>query len=126
MMSVNGMLVMSIPQSVHYEHNRLCNNSRNGWYFNHNAVNLMYMLAVNGFDCRDAYFYKEGNDPWLHVAVYKSDILPMDPQNVTWHDLVDNNLVNDSVKLCIEQYGYVKQEELLTTWLDKDYRRIGE
>ena len=126
MMSVNGMLVMSVPQAVHYEHNRLNNNSHNGWYFNHNIVNLMYMLAVNGFDCRDAYFYKDPNDMWLHVAVYKSNIAPMDPQTATWHDLVDANLVNDSVKACIERYGYVKQEAILTTWLDKDYYRIQE
>lgn len=126
MMNVNGMLVMSVPQSVHYEHNRLNNNSRNGWYFNHNIVNLMYMLAVNGFDCRDAYFYKDINDMWLHVAVYKSDVMPMDPQTTTWHDLVDCQLVNESVRGCIDRYGYVRQEEILTTWLDKDYYRIRE
>lgn len=126
MMSVNGMLVMSIPQTVHYEHNRLNNLSHNGWYFNHNVVNMMYLLAVNGFDCRDAYFYKEANDMWLHVAVYKSDIAPMDPRHTTWHDLVDANLVNESVKNCISQFGYVRQEEILTTWLNKDYYRIQE
>jgi SAM-dependent methyltransferase len=126
MMSINGMLIMSIPQSTHYEHNRLNNNSYNGWYFNHNVVNMMYMLAVNGFDCRDAYFYKDVNDMWLHIAVYKSDIVPMDPQRTTWHDLVDASLVNESVRQCIERYGYVKQEEILTTWLNKDYYRIKE
>jgi hypothetical protein len=126
MMSVNGMLIMSVPQSVHYNHNRLNNNSYNGWYFNHNVVNLMYMLAVNGFDCRDAYFYKDSNDMWLHVAVYKSDISPMDPQTTSWHDLADANLVNESVKNCIDRYGYVRQEEILTAWLDKDYYRIKE
>jgi hypothetical protein len=126
MMSVNGMLIMSIPQSIHYENNRLNNNSYNGWYFNHNIVNMIYMLAVNGFDCRDAYFYKDVNDMWLHVAVYKSDVAPMNPQTTSWHDLVDASLVNESVKQCIEQYGYVKQEAILTTWLDKDYYRIRE
>jgi trans-aconitate methyltransferase len=126
MMSVNGMLVMSVPQAVHYEHNRLNSNSYNGWYFNHNVVNMMYMLAVNGFDCRDAYFYKDVNDMWLHIAVYKSDVVPMDPQTTSWHDLVDANLVNESLKACIERFGYVKQEEILTTWLNKDYYRIRE
>lgn len=126
MMSVNGMLIMSIPQSIHYEHNRLNNNSHNGWYFNHNIVNMMYMLATNGFDCRDAYFYKDVNDMWLHVVVYKSNVPPMDPQTTTWHNLVDAELVNESVRQCIERYGYVKQEAILTTWLDKDYYRIKE
>lgn len=125
-MSVNGMLLLSIPQSVHYEHNRLNNTSRNGWYFNYNIVNLMYMLAVNGFDCRDAYFYKDINDMWLYAAVYKSNVSPMNPKITSWHDLIDLNLVNESVKNSIEKNGYVRQEELLTTWLNKDYYRIKE
>jgi trans-aconitate methyltransferase len=126
MMSVNGMLILSVPQAVHYKHNRLNNLSYNGWYFNHNVVNLMYMLAVNGFDCRDAYFYKQENDMWLHIATYKSDIAPMNPQTTTWHDLIDLKLVNQSVADCINKYGYVKQEEIITAWLDKDYYRIKE
>lgn len=125
-MSVNGMLILSIPQSVHYEHNRLNNISRNGWYYNYNVVNLMYMLAVNGFDCRDAYFYKDINDLWLHAAVYKSDVPPMDPKTTSWHNLIDKNLLNQSIKLCVEKYGYVKQEEIITTWLDKDFYQIKE
>jgi SAM-dependent methyltransferase len=126
MMSVNGMMLLSLPQSVHYTNNRLNNNSYNGWFYNHNVVNLMYMLGVNGFDCRDAYFYKNPNDMWLHIAVYKTDIDPMNPRTTTWHDLVDANLVNESVKQCIDRYGYVRQDEILTTWLDKDYYRIRE
>ena len=126
MMSVNGMMVLTIPQLVHYQHNRLNNISRNGNYFNYNVVNLMYMLGVNGFDCRDAYFYKDMNDMWLYAAVYKSDVPPMDPQNATWHDIIDANLVNDSVRNSINAHGFVKQDDLLTTWLDRDFYRVKE
>jgi len=79
------------------------------------------MLAVNGFDCNDAYFLKEENDPWLHVAVYKSDVAPMDPKTTTWYQLAEKNLLNDSVVACLNKYGYVRQEELVTSWLDKDF-----
>jgi SAM-dependent methyltransferase len=126
MMNVNGMLVMTIPQAVYYKNNRLNNISYNGCYYNHNIVNIMYMLTVNGFDCRDAYFYKKENNMWLYIAVYKSDIPPMDPQTTTWHDLIEFKLVNESVENCINKYGYVKQEEIITTWLDKDFYRIRE
>ncbi len=126
MMSVNGMLILTVPQAVHYKHNRLNNISHNGWYYNHNIVNLMYMLAVNGFDCRDAYFTKKENDMWLYIAVYKSEIEPMNPQTTTWHDLIDLKLVNESVEYCINTYGYVRQDEIITTWLDKDFHRIKE
>lgn len=120
-MNVNGMLVLMFPQSVHYSYNRLQTNSHNFCYYNHNIVNLMYMLAVNGFDCNDAYFLKEQNDPWLCAAVYKSDILPMDPKTTSWYQLSELGLINDSVVECINRYGYVKQDEIVTAWLDKDF-----
>lgn len=126
LMNVNGMLVMSVLQNTHYAYNRIYNNSYSGTYFNYNIVNLMYMLAVNGFDCKDAYFYKNMNDPWLHAAVYKSSVAPMDPKTTSWHDLADKGLINDSAMASLNQHNYVRQEDLVTTWLDKDFYRITE
>lgn len=120
-MNVNGMLLLVLPQATHYAYNRLQTNSHHWQYFNHNLVNLIYMLAVNGFDCNDAYFYKEQNDPWIHAAVYKSNIAPMNPKTTTWHHLAELNLVNDSIQDCLNRYGYVRQEEIVTAWLDKDF-----
>lgn len=125
-MNVNGLMILSIPQSIHYQYNRLQNNSYSGVYFNHNVVSLIYMLAVNGFDCRDAYFYRNPNDPWLYAAVYKSDIAPMDPATTSWYDLADKGLLNDSIVSSLTRHGYVKQEDLLTVWLDKDFYRMRE
>lgn len=121
-LNVNGMLLLAFPQATHYAYNRLQTQSWNGCYYNHNIVNLMYMLAVNGFDCRDAYFLKEENDPWLYAAVYKSNIDPMDPKKTNWYELAEMNLLSDSVVDCLNRYGYVRQEEIITTWLDKDFR----
>jgi trans-aconitate methyltransferase len=126
MMSTNGMLMLSMPQNVHYLYNRVHNNSYSGCYYNHNITSLIYMLAVNGFDCNDAYFYKNMNDPWLYAAVYKTDHKPMDPKKTSWHDLVEKNLVNESIKNSINRNNYVRQEDILTTWLDKDFYRIRE
>mgnify|MGYP000729949324 CR=1 FL=1 len=125
-MNVNGMMVLSLPQNIHYQYNRLQNNSYSGVYYNHNIVSLTYMLAVNGFDCRDAYFYKNINDPWLYAAVYKSNVAPMDPATTTWYDLADRNLINDSAMASLNKYGFVKQEDLVTVWLDKDFYRMRE
>lgn len=120
-MNVNGMLMLIFPQSTYYAYNRYQARSHSGCYYNHNIVNLMYMLAVNGFDCRDAYFLKEENDPWLYAAVYKSNIAPMDPKTTSWYDLADLNLLSDSVVDCLTRFGHVRQEEIITAWLDKDF-----
>ena len=124
-MNTNGMMIMSMPQNIHYEYNRLQNNSYSGVYYNYNIVNLIYMLAVSGFDCKDAYFYRNQNDPWLYAAVYKGGE-PLDPKKTSWHDLVDMNYVNDSVKSSLNKNNYVKQEDLVTVWLDKDFYRMKE
>lgn len=120
-MSFNGMLVLSLPQHQTYQFNRIQTRSFSGCYYHYNICNLMYMLAVNGFDCRDCYIWVDTNNPWMHFAVYKS-MDPLDPKTTTWHDLIDLRLVNDSVMNCINKYGHVRQEELIFTWLDKDWR----
>jgi hypothetical protein len=125
-MNVDAMLILVLPQNQHYYYNRLQSHSYNNVYFNYNIVNLMYMLAVNGFDCRDAYFYKEENNPWLHAAVYKSNIAPMDPTTTNWYHLAELDLLNDSVVACLNKYGCVKQEEIVTAWLDKDFHYSKE
>ena len=71
------------------------------------------MLAVNGFDCKDAYFYKNRSDPWLFAAVYKTDIEPMNPAKTSWFDLADLGLLNDSVVQSLGTYGYVRQEDII-------------
>jgi len=121
-MNVNGMLVLTVPQFQSYEYNRLKTRSISGCYYHYNICNLMYMLAVNGFDCRDCYFDMKENDPWIKAAVYKSEHAPMDPATTTWFDLADKHLVNDSVIQSLNKYSQVVQEELLFTWLDRDWR----
>lgn len=125
-LNINGMLLLIFPQHQYYEYNRINYDSRDGCFYNHNIVNLMYMLAVNGFDCSDAYFKKDNNDPWIYACVYKSHIDPMNPKSTTWLDLLELGLVNESVASSINKYGYVKQEELLIKWLDKDFKRLKE
>ena len=78
------------------------------------------MLAVNGLDCRDAYLLKQFNDPWIQMAVYKSDVEPMDPRTTTWFDLADKNLLHPSVVQSITKNGFLKQEEIIMPWLDKE------
>ena len=85
----------------------------------YNILNLMYMLAISGFDCRDAYFYREAGTPWLYAAVYASEHGPLN-QNATWYDLAEKNLINDSVIASVNKYGYARLEDTMVMWLDKN------
>jgi hypothetical protein len=119
-MTVNGMLVIHVPQSNGVENNRYYSRTYPNCFYNYTPTSLIYMLAVNGFDCRDAYLLKQFNDPWVQVAVYKSDIEPMDPKTTTWFDLADKNLLHPSVVQSITKHGFLKQEEIIMPWLDKE------
>lgn len=123
----NGMLVLSIPQTTYwdYSHSRLVVSNHSQQYYNYNILNLMYMLAISGFDCRDAYFYREKNTPWLYAAVYASEHGPL-TQDASWYDLIERNLVNDSIINSVNKYGYARLEDTLVTWLDKDFYQITD
>lgn len=119
-LNVNGMLVLCVPQHSGVEHNRYYSRTYNNCYYNFTPTNLIYMLAVNGFDCNDAYLLKQFNDPWIHIAVYKSDIPPKDPATTTLVDLLDTGLLHPTVVNSINQFGYLRQEDILYPWLDKE------
>lgn len=119
-MTVNGMLVLHVPQHSGVVDNRYYSRTYNNCFYNFTPTNLIYMLAVNGFDCRDAYLLKKFNDPWIKMAVYKTEIEPMNPKTTTWFDLVDKELLNPSIVASIQANGYLKQEDIIMPWLDKE------
>jgi SAM-dependent methyltransferase len=121
----NGMLILSIPQTTYWDSrfNRLVVSNHNHQYYSYNVLNLMYMLAISGFDCRDAFFYREPNSPWLYAAVYASNQSPIG-QHATWHDLAENYLVSDSIINSVNTYGYARLEDVVVRWFDKNYYQI--
>jgi trans-aconitate methyltransferase len=125
-MSTNGMLMITIPQTTGYQYNRYCTRVHDNMFFEYNVSNLMYMLAVNGFDCKDSYFYKAANHPWIHAAVYKTDIAPMDPTKTRWYDLAEKGLLHPTVEASIQRFGYLRQEDIMLPWLDKQAYRVQD
>lgn len=120
----NGMLLMVIPQTTYMENNRLVVSNYNHQYYSYNLLNLTYMLAISGFDTRDAFFYREPNSPWLYAAVYASHHDPV-PANASWYDLAERGLINDTLIASVNKYGYARLEDVVVRWLDKDFYRIN-
>lgn len=120
----NGLLYIGMPLLNYNKYNRWQSYGRNFQYYNHSFLGLVYMLAVNGFDCRDAYFRKQTDDPWLHAAVFKTAQEPRDPATTTWYDLVEAGLLNESLVNSLRTFGYVREQDALFPWLDKALYRI--
>jgi SAM-dependent methyltransferase len=126
MLTEGGMLVMNVPQTTNITYNKQDFTVPNKHYFNYTISNLIYMLSVNGFDCRAGFFQQEFEDPWIKIVVYKSKISPMDPKLTGWYDLLDLDLLPKSVNDSINKYGYLQQKELVLTWLDKTNIWFGQ
>jgi len=124
-LNVNGMLLMAIPQTTYIQNNKLVVSNYSQQYYSYNILNMMYMLAISGFDCRDAYFYRKENTPWLYIGVYASEHAPL-TQDATWYDLADRNLINDSVINSVTKYGYARLEDVIVSWLDKNLYQIKD
>jgi hypothetical protein len=84
------------------------------------------MLAVNGWDCNAGFFLKRPQDNWIHAIVYKSDHAPMDPKTTSWYDLVDKNLLPETAVTSIKRHGYLRQQDLVLVWIDKNLSWMGQ
>jgi SAM-dependent methyltransferase len=121
----DGMLIMTIPQGTYVRNSGLVVEQHSHQFYNYNILNLIYMLAVTGFDCRDAYFYRKKNSPWLYAAVYASQHEPLTTA-ASWYDLADRGLINDSLIHSVNATGHARLEDLVVTWLDKDFYKITD
>lgn len=122
-LNVNGMLVMAVPQTTYMLNNRLVVSNHSHQYYSYNILNMMYMLAISGFDCRDAYFYRKENTPWLYIGVYASQNKPL-PAQATWYDLAEKGLINDSIIDSVNRYGHARLEDVVVSWFDKNLYQI--
>ena len=123
--SDEGMMVLVLPQTTNLEFNRQVFDQRDRVYWHWTMVNLMHVLAVSGWDCRNGFFLKEPTDPWLHAVVYKSQYEPMDPKTTRWYDLVERDLLPETAVNSINRHGYLRQRDLILPWIDKSLQSFA-
>ena len=115
MINEGGMICIQVPTNIKVQYNRLTCSQQSYTYYNHTVDSLIHMLAINGFDCSDGFFYDDDN--WVKAIAYKSDTKPMDPRTTSWYDLAETELLPDTMIDNINKYGYPKREELMLTWI---------
>ena len=125
MTAPGGMLAMVVPHYTNFEFNKVAFEQPSYSYFNHTMVSLIYMLAVNGWDCASGFFKKVPGDPWISAVVYKSSQEPRDPRTTSWYDLVDAKLLPQTADKSIKKHGFLVQQDLVLLWLDKNLTWLG-
>jgi SAM-dependent methyltransferase len=116
--SPGGMLCISVPTTQRIYRRQLDYHLPAGNYYHYTMVNLIYMLATAGWDCRSGFFKQAPNDTWLHAVVYKSKHEPLDPKTASWYRLSELDLLPASADVSINAHGYLRQQDLIVPWLD--------
>lgn len=117
----DAMLVIAVPQTVNTEYHIQEYNLSLGHKYHYTMPQLIYMLAVSGWDCRSGFFKKTPGDPWLYAIVYKSNVEPMDPKETNIYKLVEETeLLPQCAVDGIHKYGKLRQRDLVLPWLDKN------
>ena len=117
----DAMLIIAVPQTTNTEYNVLEYNVKLEQKYHYTMPQLIYMLAVSGWDCRSGFFKKNIGDPWLYAVVYRSDIEPMDPRTTNLYKLVEHtDLLPITAVNSISKYGMLRQRDLILPWLDKN------
>jgi SAM-dependent methyltransferase len=124
--SPGAMLVISVPETMTILRNQATFHLPSGVFYHYTLVNLIYMLAVNGWDCRSGFFQKLPQDPWIRAVVYKSDYQPEHPTRLSWYDLVDLKLLPETADKSILAHGYLQQQDLVVPWLDQNLTWMGK
>lgn len=118
--SQDAMLVIAVPQTTNLEFHMLEYNALMNHKHHFTMPMLIYMLAVNGWDCKSGFFKKGIGDPWIYAVVYRSDVEPMDPAVTNLYNLIeDTELLPESAVKSIEKYGMLRQKDLFLPWLDR-------
>jgi len=116
--SPGGMLSLTVPVTQQIHRRQLSYVLPNGHYYHHTMVSLMYMLATAGWDCGAGFFKQTLTEPWIHAVVYKSSQPPQNPQDISWHTLVEQNLLPQSAVKSIYAHSALRQQDLVVPWID--------
>lgn len=122
-MATGSMLYLSVPSTVTVYQNRFQNYTPSQNYNTFTVSQILYLLALNGFDVNDFYLQKEKFTDIIQVLTYKErDPLPY---TTSWYEMVDMDLLNEDMKNLVLENGILSDQGLITKWLDGtvyDYR----
>jgi len=122
-MSVNSMLYLCVPSTINVVHHKFKNYVYPQQLNTFTMTQLIYLLALNGFDCKDAYFKKQPYEDTIEVITYKIQE-PVD-YTTSWYELDELELLSENMSDIINRIGYLTDNGLVTTWADGevfDYR----
>lgn len=112
-----GMLYLCLPYSVNRQYNKFGGRTESGAYFHYTLSNLIYLLAISGYDCSDARMTKFHGDQYFHVACYKDTVKSVNDTS-SWYELVDSGRLPKEAVNFINKTGYLDDYHLAGVWFN--------
>jgi hypothetical protein len=112
-----------VPSTISVYQNRFQNYTPTQHFNTFSVSQIIYLLALNGFDVNDFYLQKEKFIDIIQVVTYK-EREPL-PYSTSWYEMVDMGILNDNIKEIVLQNNILSDQGLVTKWLDGtvyDYR----
>jgi SAM-dependent methyltransferase len=122
-MATGGMLYLCVPSTVSVFQNRFQNYTPAQHFNTFTVSQIIYLLALNGFDVNDFYLQKEQFVDIIQVVTYK-ERKPLS-YTTSWYEMADMGILNDNIKEIVLQNNTLSDQGLVTKWLDGtiyDYR----
>lgn len=122
-MSDGAMLYLCVPSTVNVLYNKFTSYTPSHCYNTFTITQILYLLALNGFEIKDFHIKKEPFVDIIEAVTYKNTE-PLD-YNTTWYDLLEKDLLSDSMAEIVQRNGYLSNQGLISKWLDGtvyDYR----
>jgi len=122
-MATGSMLYLCVPSTVSMYQNRFQNYTPSQHFNTFTVSQILYLLALNGFDVKDFYLQKEHFTDIIEVLTYK-EREPFD-YKTSWYELADMDILNDNIKELVLRNNILSDQGLITKWLDGttyDYR----
>ena len=86
-MATNSMLYICVPSTVNVLHGKFHNYTFSKYYSTFTMTQLIYLLALNGFDCKNGYFKKNAYEDIIQIVTYKNTE-PYDYVS-SWYNLLE-------------------------------------
>lgn len=122
-MSQGGMLYLCVPSTVNVLHHMFQNYTPSNHLNTFTVTQLIYLLALNGFDVKEYYLQKRKHEDIIQALVYK-EREPL-PYNTSWYEMVDMDILNDDIRKLVLSNNLLSDQGLVHTWVDgttQDYR----
>jgi SAM-dependent methyltransferase len=122
-LNTGGMIYLHVPTTVNVMHHIFQHYTPSQHLNTFTVTQIIYLLAINGFDVKDFYMNKHKYDDNIEVVCYKErDPLPY---GTSWYEMVDMDILSDNIKEVVLSNNILSDQGLLITWLDgvtQDFR----